>query len=147
MQCDGGQWLISEYSLSRHPGARGLYKVRSSLVYETGAGMMIGVRPGWYTDGASVPLLLRWWAPPFAGPYTAAAIVHDILYRAQHPDIDRARADRVLLQAMCASGVNRAQAAMIYAGVRIGGWVSWRENRGMARLYQNYLYVESRGDQ
>ena len=80
-----GRWLTEEYQLKRKPGTSGVYYVASRLVFRTGEGLQITVLPGWETDGASVPALLRWWAPPFAGPYTAAASGHidDILIPAE----------------------------------------------------------------
>jgi len=68
------------------------------------------------------------------------AVIHDWLY--QRPDFeDRAMADAVLYEAM---GVNQPELgfqaertwtrALIYAGVRVGGWVAWRNHgkRGLA---------------
>jgi len=94
-----------------------------------------------------VPVFLRWWAPPFAGPYAAAAILHDILYRAQPEGYSRAWADGVLLQAMCASKVRLPKALAIYAGVRAGGWLAWRHNRKSVALYRNYIRVEQGGQE
>lgn len=85
------------------------------------------------TDLASVPRL------PFAyllagdrahGP----AVVHDWLY--QHPDWeDRALADAMLLEAMTVEQLDLGFEAeslvmrrIIWAGVRAGGWLAWREH-------------------
>jgi len=137
-----GRWLVDDYELRRKPGTSGVFVVASRLVFRTGDGLRITVLPGWATDGASVPAALRWWAPPFAGPYTAAAILHDALYRAQPPGIDRATADRILLDAMLASDVRRTQAWAIYVGVRIGGWLPWRRNRRHVEDYLPFLVIE-----
>jgi hypothetical protein len=137
--------LIQEYDIARRPGTRGVYRVNSTVAFRSRDGVCIEALPGWFTDGASVPMVLRWWAPPFAGPYTAAAIIHDILYRAQPDGYSRAWVDHVLYQAMCASSVRRLQAIIIYAGVRLGGWAAWRSNRKSVVLYRNYLRITGPG--
>ena len=117
-----GEW-IGELKLSRRPGRSGEYRLEAPLRYVTGDGWRIEVLPGWYTDGASIPRLLRWYADPFGGPYAAAAVLHDALYRSQL--LTRVESDQVFRAAMIDAGVRRAQAWVLWAGVRIGGWMAW----------------------
>lgn len=85
------------------------------------------------TDFASIPRLL-WNVLPPAGLYGKAAVVHDWLYqqRVIRPAgrlCDRAEADRTLLEAMEVLEVHRLTRLVIYAGVRVGGWLTWNRYR------------------
>lgn len=86
----------------------------------------IKVPAGFYTDFASVPwpfsMLL-----PVHDSYSRAAIVHDYLYWTQL--CTRKEADNILLIGMKMSGVDAVRRDAVYAGVRLGGWVAWKENR------------------
>ena len=80
---------------------------------------------GFVCDLASVPRLLWWWAAP-DGPYRAAVVVHDLLYRTQ--PCTRKQADKTMLQIMRHVSVRRTQARLIWIGVRLFGWWAWRQN-------------------
>jgi hypothetical protein len=89
------------------------------------------------TDFASIPRLLQNVLSPI-GRYRNAAIVHDWLYRQRViTDVvakkarlcERIEADRVLLEGMRVLGVRWTQRAAVYAGVRVGGWMAWRQAR------------------
>lgn len=76
---------------------------------------------GFLTDFASVPRL------PVAYLLTAdsaheAAVLHDWLYKTQ---AGRSFADRVFLHAMAAMGEPGWRRWLMYAGVRLGGWVRY----------------------
>lgn len=94
----------------------------------TGRPVRIAIPAGTATDLASVPKALHWLIDN-DGPWNDAALVHDVLYR--HPPVwcTRARADAVLREAMRVRQVPRATAWAIYSGVRVGGWVAWRNYR------------------
>lgn len=102
--------------------------------------VVVGIAPGFVTDFASIPRILWAVLPPSDGDYDAAAVVHDWLYtyaddltrRIGHA-VSRADADAVLLEAMTALGVRPWKRRVIYAGVRIGGWLFWRRRRAQAR--------------
>lgn len=108
----------------------------------------IDVPAGFITDFASVPRGL-WNLFPPTGKFGKAAVIHDYLY--QNGDIlwdytitpndgsdpvtvekpvvpkpTRGEADRILLEAMTALGVNAVTKRLVYWGVRIGGHWAWQ---------------------
>ena len=105
-----------------------------ALSYESAVlGGVLVVPPGFPTDFASIPRGL-WNILPPVGKYDAAAVCHDKLYRdgaVNGTPIDRGTADRVLREAMEASGVGRVQRWLIYSGLRIGGWAVWNRYRSL----------------
>ncbi len=86
---------------------------------------------GFITDFASVPNIVRNLLPVW-NRYGPAAVVHDWLYWNQATK--REDADSVLLEAMHLLGVDKAEAKIIYDGVRIGGQIAWNRN---AQLKKN----------
>ena len=78
---------------------------------------------GFITDLASIPAGVP--IPP--GPHHIAAILHDYLYH--YNGCTRLEADRVLRDCCRYLGVSRVRTALIYAGVRIGGWWVWNRYR------------------
>jgi hypothetical protein len=97
------------------------------LVYDSALLQRTIVVPaGFKTDYASIPRIL-WVALPPVGRYDKDAVVHDFLY--QHNGVTRKQADDVLREAMEVSRVRRSQRDTIYAGVRVGGWWTWRKYR------------------
>ena len=94
------------------------------------------VRAGFPTDFASIPRPL-WIILPPLGKYDAAAVCHDKLYRDgafRRRAIARCVADQVLNEAMRASGVSPVHRWLIYAGVRLFGWIVWCHYRFHRRL-------------
>jgi hypothetical protein len=88
------------------------------------------VPAGFVTDLASLPAFLRWWTDPW-GRHGHAAIVHDLLYWTQKTT--RRQADDVFLRGMKALRVRTTQRYALWLGVRLFGWLAWRNNRD-ARL-------------
>lgn len=101
------------------------------------ASEFVHVAAGFVTDFASIPRPLWWLWPPSQGPYLAAALVHDCLYKAGYVTradgtarvINRGEADRVMLDVMRACDTPLWTQRGIYRGVRVGGWVAWRRHR------------------
>lgn len=65
-----------------------------------------------------------------------SACLHDHLYRVQAFDgvpISRRQADLLMFDAMKAEGTARRHRWLIYAGVRLGGWIGWRKHRRNAK--------------
>ena len=87
---------------------------------------VIRVPAGFKTDLASIPQFL-WSVLPPVGRYDRAAVVHDYLYRFN--GCTRKEADDVLFEAMAVLGVRATQRWTIYAGVRAGGWLPWKNYR------------------
>ena len=97
---------------------------------------------GFKTDFASTPRIL-WPIFPPMGKYTAAAVVHDFLYR--YPQrkeylteefgvylasaYNRGDCDNIFREAMEVLSVSRMTRWMMWSGVRTGGWVTWRKYR------------------
>lgn len=78
---------------------------------------------GFVTDFSSVPRVpLAWWLAGDTG--RKAGVIHDLLYCYRLPG-QRALADRVFNEALTAEGLPAWRAALMYAGVRVGGWASW----------------------
>ncbi len=94
------------------------------LVYKSDilGGWTVKVPTGFDTDFASVPRLpfLFWFLGDRGHP---AAVVHDYLYRTAQ--VSRAMADRVFQEALRADGMDWASTWLMWAGVRVGGWVTY----------------------
>lgn len=81
---------------------------------------------GFNTDYASIPAIVQLLLPK-VGRYDRAAVLHDYLYTMQF--CDRGTADRVLKEAMKVLHVPGWRIALIYSGVRSGGWVAWAKHK------------------
>ena len=81
---------------------------------------------GFQTDLASIPRPL-WAVLPKVGKWDAAGVVHDWLY--QRNGITRQEADAVFHEAMLVKGVGPKTAALMWLGVRVGGWKPWNAYR------------------
>lgn len=88
--------------------------------FEYVGSVRILVPAGFVTDGASIPRIFWSIMGPF-GSYFDAAIVHDYLYSEHNQIFARAECDKILLEAMAASGVGWLTRRVIYRAVRIGG--------------------------
>ena len=96
------------------------------LYYRTAIGL-ITVPENFRSDGASMPRFFwRLIGHPFDMQYLREAILHDWLYRTQ--PCSRALADRIFY-ALLAGKVKPWRRKLIYLGLRLGGWVAWRQNR------------------
>lgn len=94
-----------------------------AMEYESDvAGQTFIVPAGEVTDLSSVPRL------PLAFLLTgdtghAPGALHDHLYRTGK--VSRLMADKVMREALLVSGEPAWRAALMYAGVRLGGWIAW----------------------
>lgn len=103
------------------------YELYRPLVYASALlDQVIRIPEGFKTDFASIPRVM-WRVLPKSGRYDAAGVVHDYLYFTG--EVSRKEADRVLVEAAAASGVGSKTCKIIYAGVRLGGWLPWRKYR------------------
>jgi hypothetical protein len=114
-----------ESPLDLRASAPGRWLLLSPLPYVTERGIRYVVPAGFATDLASIPRLLR---PLFDrnDASRAPSVLHDWLYHAQQTT--RAEADSLFLEALKRSGVGFARRWAMYAGVRAGGWMYWRDN-------------------
>ena len=96
------------------------------LYYQTAIGLVV-VPENFRSDGASMPRLFwRLIGHPFQMQYLREAILHDWLYRTQ--PCSRALADRIFYE-LLAGKVKPWRRRLIYLGLRLGGWIAWRQNR------------------
>lgn len=104
----------------------GRWCLLAPLVYTMGREdeVKIVVPVGTTTDFASIPRLLRWLLDPADPQYLRAAVVHDLLY--ERRGVARVVADAILVDGMRALGCPCWKRALVYAGVRLGGWWAWR---------------------
>lgn len=112
--------------------------------YELADGRRVIPAHGFRTDFASVPKPLRWLLPPAGdGPgaaYGPAAVLHDDLYQCGEIDgvpISRELADLVFLWAMEDLDVATWRRVVLYRGVQLGGYWTWRRYRSRDRRRQN----------
>jgi Protein of unknown function (DUF1353) len=112
------------------PGADRRMRLLELFWYDDPAGRRWDAPAGGTVDGASIPPAL--WSTvgsPYTGDYRRASVVHDI---ACDRGIDRKEADKMFYFACLAGGCSKAQAELLYAGVRIGAWIP------RVRLWENY---------
>ena len=93
-------------------------------------GRLVQVPAGFVVDFASTPRIL-WSILPPRGRYSRAAVVHDWLYRTQ--GVSRKYADDVFLWMMEELEVPLWKRRVMYRGVRVWGWRTWRKHAQTAR--------------
>ncbi len=93
----------------------------------------VAVPPGFVTDFASIPRLLQPIFSPTDPDYSEAATGHDFAYADHH--LTRAEADQFLYEAARECGTGPVRAWCLWAGVRIGGYFSYRS--GAVRQVDN----------
>lgn len=126
-----------EFDIAYVDGRR--WRVTHDITYHLSDGLHVTVPAGYLTDMASIPRPL-WWivGPPTGdGPgkqYGIAAVMHDYLYTLKSRTVSRSRADAAFLEVMLTTDVGPGWAYLLFAGVRIGGWLPWRKKRLSRRL-------------
>ena len=103
------------------------WKLVKPFTYHVGSKhsrFIIKVPKGFVTDFASVPQLLWFWLP-YWGKYGKAAIVHDRLYHTR--ETSRRMADLIFYEAMQVEGTPKWKARLMYWGVRMGGYLSYKK--------------------
>jgi hypothetical protein len=83
----------------------------------------IVVPAGTSTDLASIPRPLRGILNQ-NGNSRRPAVLHDYLYQTQ--SLPRAAADEIFRRALAADGMGAVERFAYWAGVRLGGWLAWR---------------------
>jgi hypothetical protein len=89
----------------------------------------VRVLPRWlpaWSDGCSVPALVRPVIPSETEAVRVACTVHDEAYYYGGSEDDRRRADERLRTALIAAGMAPWKARVYYVGVRLGGGPEWR---------------------
>ena len=140
-EMDGKSWMVL---CSENPGS--VFEKNMPFGFDIGWSPLgketVEIPNGFITDFASIPRPL-WWLLPKWGKYGKAAVIHDYLYKRKKArittsskvgdrwyevPITRKEADRIMLQAMEVSNTPRWQKFLIYAGIRMGGWLAWRRS-------------------
>jgi len=85
--------------------------------------------PGFATDFASIPRLLRGFVNPWHVRALLAAILHDYLLSHPREDFDRLAIDNAFRREMRLAGMNSIAREIRYLGVRIGSGRAYREAR------------------
>ena len=99
-------------------------------------GVKIAVPVGFVTDFASIPPIARLIIPKL-GKWNKPAVIHDYIYQNHNVDIsphksyifNRWLADRIFLDGLEDSGVVKWKRYLMYWGVRLFGWLAWKERR------------------
>lgn len=111
---------------------RALYQLREEFRYVSDTFGEIVVPAGFVTDFASIPRAALWYVDDDDPCILFGSVIHDYLYT-RHGDLGlgtrviftREQADQVLREAMLVCGARKAQAAVVYAAVRLGGGSHW----------------------
>lgn len=100
------------------------------LVYVDERGQTWVIPAGFKTDLASIPAWVPGLVRVFFGSALQnadAAILHDWLYATG--TLSRSEADALFREALAHSGEHWFGRELLWAGVRVGGWVAWRAHR------------------
>lgn len=111
--------------------APGEWVVLKALTYRTTTGRAYVIPRGFITDLASIPRPVR----PLLdrnGTSRRAAVLHDALYCRQITA--RGEADLLFLEAMEHDAVPWLERTLMYAGVRLAGWLYWNRRRDGLQL-------------
>lgn len=104
------------------------WAVLNDFRYHSPKYMTITVPKGFVSDGASIPSVL--WGiigSPWSGRFPSAAIIHDYLYFSQR--FTRAQSDEIFLEGMQLLGVNLFKRRLMFAAVRVFGWLCWKKRK------------------
>lgn len=100
-------------------------------------------RRGFRSDGASIPLPVRFLAGHPFGESLRAAVIHDVCY-STHP-CSRADADYAMFVLSGVEGVSLFRRCIIWAALRLGGWWAWRSSPQIPDRIVNAQVLEQGG--
>jgi hypothetical protein len=109
------------------------YIVEQPLVYQSYEQHTTFVVPrGVKTDLASIPAIIKFWMDDDGGFIRDAAVLHDFLYsnKSDHsyPEIDRKKADNILIEAMTDLGASWIKIQSVYWALRIAGGAAYKKD-------------------
>jgi len=103
------------------------------IEYTLHDGSKIVIPAYFMSDGGSIPWVFTKGLKP-NGVMLAAYHLHDYLYSKSSPyKISRKHADQLLFLYSGAVDYPMHKRQLIYAGVRVGGWASWKKHYGHER--------------
>lgn len=89
----------------------------------------VTVPQGFRSDGISVPRFLwRFLSPCITSESVTAGVIHDYIYRELRDKISRATADKIFYRILVGNGFGKFRAFVAWLGVRLFGWIAWRNN-------------------
>ena len=88
------------------------------------------IRKGFESDGVSTPRFLWASVSPAIDPRSIrGGVAHDYIYRVQPMGWTRGEADLMFFIFLVEDGLGIWNALKAYVGVRLFGWIPWRNNR------------------
>ena len=105
-----------------------MWEIMVSYAFVDSKGVRHYVLKEFKSNGASIPRLL--WSivgTPRATDMAQSAVLHDFKYR--YGGVSRKRADQLLREGMKVLGAPWWKRQIVYAGIRIGGFVIWEKYR------------------
>lgn len=136
--------FVGFLDLKNAPGGDpGLWVLDAPLTYLADSGDEITALPGATTDGASIPRLFwRLIGPPLGDRYTAAAVIHDLLYRTGGAgQYLRSEVDDLFHEMLLVLGVPKWKAWLMWVAVRVGGGGAWVSDRAQQRAADDFIGV------
>ncbi len=99
-------------------------------------GQQVLVPENFHTDLASVPPFVRIFIDDDDPDILKPAVIHDFLYKhngiawpMHEPPFTRRECDAILIAGMKARGARFWRRSAVWIGVRLGGWVAWRNHQ------------------
>lgn len=117
--------------------------IRFGVVDDNGTNRLEVIEPGFMSDFASVPRLLRWYVSRNGSPIQVAAVIHDFLYSAR--TYPRAYADRVFYVTLRALQTPAVRARILWLAVRLGGLGAYRTGQRRRMLDGAWRWLDERG--
>jgi hypothetical protein len=109
------------------------FALLSPFRIKIGECQVIEIPVGFITDFASIPVPWRNIISPTHAKLSRPAVLHDFSYAVGFRD-SRLICDSLLWQGMVTEGAHPIMREVVYAGVRIGGWVAWNRYREQSSL-------------
>ena len=118
-----------EYPKVQQTGSDKWKLLETIRIYSEILKINVVVLRGFVTDFASVPQPFWGIIPPY-GKYSTAALVHDYLYKnASKLKLTRKQCDLAFREFLIDSTCKKWRRHLMYFGVRIGGWVAFKQHK------------------
>ena len=118
---------ISDVHFTDVDGSLGDFLLEKDLMYQDSA-MRLWITPkGFVSDLSSFPWFVRMFTPVTI--LSKSPWLHDYLYRQQPEGVTRKQADLLYRDGAVDEGMSKSHANRLYAGLRVGGWLTWRSHR------------------